>query len=50
MRVELCNCNIDFLLKDTAVILVAPDEDLGDGAKCLYKESTVIVCDRLVLT
>lgn len=50
MSFNLCNCSIDFLLKDTAVILVPPDEDLGYGAKSLDKEPSIVVGDCLVLT
>ena len=37
------------LLEDGAVILVAPDENFGDGSEGLDQETPVALRDRLVL-
>lgn len=37
------------LLKHGAVVLVSPDEDLGDGPERLHQQAAVALIDRLVL-
>lgn len=38
-----------YLLEDGAVVLVAPDQDLGNGAQRLDKKVLVVLRHRLVL-
>ncbi len=37
-------------IEDGAVVLVAPDQDLGDGTERFDEEALVAVCDHLVLS
>lgn len=44
-RYRILHADIDrYLLKYRAVILVSPDENLRDGADCLHKKVSVVIC------